>query len=166
VAVEISFVEAEADDTSATGAVAGVVATGASTLGPVVVVASAGAVAAGTASVDAAAGAVAGVVGAETVCGVVAGTEAAAVTLVVEAVDCAAAVELVSVGGWACEWSSSYIFSSNAARAAAWSGVSSARAEITVAATTTHKPNWILFFINFLSSPALASMSGANLRGR
>ena len=113
VAVEISFVESEADDTSATGAVAGVV-------------------------------------GAEAVCGVAAGTEAAVVTLVAEEADCAAVVELVSVGGWACGWSSSYIFSSSAARAAAWSGVSvSARAEINPAPNTTHKAIKILFFINF-----------------
>jgi hypothetical protein len=133
VAVEISFVESDAEDTSAAGAAVGVVATGVSTPGAG---ASVGAAAAGTASVEAAAG-------------VAGGTEAAAVTLVVEEVGCAAAVELVSVGGWACGWSSSYIFNSNAARAAAWSGVSvSARAEINPAPNTTNKAKKILFFIN------------------
>ena len=55
--------------------------------------------------------------------------------------------EFVFVADWACGWSSSYNFCSMAARAAAWSGVSSALTETQPSTKATHKTTMILAFM-------------------
>lgn len=67
----------------------------------------------------------------------------------------AVAREFVSDGGWLCGWSNSYNFCSNAARAAAWSGLSSAWTEKQLATTAAHKIMRILVFIKMICLPLL-----------
>jgi hypothetical protein len=98
-------------------------------------------------------GAATGAVLAGTVLGAAAGVEATwtGATLVLLVTGLAGfavtGAEFVFVADWACGWSSSYNFCSMAARAAAWSGVSSARAERQVAITAAHKTTKMLVFI-------------------
>jgi hypothetical protein len=94
------------------------------------------------------AGAATGIVFAGVVRGAAAVAEAAWVALVVDCAGFAAtATEFVSAGDRACGWSSSDIFCFKAARAAAWSGVSSALTERQLATKAAHKTTRILAFM-------------------
>src|ERR1700690_2904893 len=54
---------------------------------------------------------------------------------------------VVAVNGWGCQASGWFSFCSNAARAAAWAGLSAARTEMKLVPRATHKPKEILVFM-------------------
>lgn len=97
------------------------------------------------------AGAAAGAVSEVAALGVV-----VSVTLVLDSPGCAAiATEFESADGWVCGWSSPDDVCSKAPRAAAFSGVRFAQAEIKLAARTRYRPTKNLFF--FINLPIVTS---------